>query len=94
MIQNNIHKVPDEIMKKIPTLLTKPKYVFKSSSKGFENKRFVVQVDAYDKDNNPVFVIVDYSNPSQGINIIPSIYGKEQYNNFINKNIDNIVYKE
>jgi hypothetical protein len=94
MIQNNIHKVPDEIMKKIPTLLTKPKYVFKSSSKGFENKRFVVQVDAYDKDNNPVFVIVDYSNPTQGINIIPSIYGKEQYNNFINKNIDNIVYKE
>lgn len=94
IIQNNIHKVPDEIMKKIPTLLTKPKYVFKSASKGFENKRFVVQVDAYDKENNPVFVIVDYSNPAQGINIIPSIYGKEQYNNFINKNIDNIVYKE
>lgn len=94
MIQNNIHKVPDEIMKKIPTLLTKPKYVFKSASKGFENKRFVVQVDAYDKDNNPVFVIVDYSNPEQGINIIPSIYGKEQYENFINNNINNIVYKE
>lgn len=94
MIKNNIHKVPDEIMKKIPTLLTKPKYVFKSASKGFENKRFVVQVDAYDKDNNPVFVIVDYSKPEQGINIIPSIYGKEQYENFINKNINNIVYKE
>lgn len=93
-IDGNIHNVPDNVIKKVPSLLRNPKMIMKSATKGFEDSRYVVQLNKFDADGNPVLVIIDYNSANRNINLIPSIYGKEEFNKFLLDNYQNIIYRK
>lgn len=59
--------------------------VFKSSSK--ENRLLSV-IDAQDKNGNQIVVAISPNTKGEkGYHFIPSFYGKDNFNNFLNKNI-------
>jgi hypothetical protein len=77
------HTVFFETLENLPQLLDRPHAIFKTLNEGCE---LVAVVDAKDKEDNQVIAIL---RPTEsGINIIPSIYGKENFDNFMQRNIN------
>lgn len=93
-INGELHYVPDEVMKKIPSLLQKPKMIMKSPNPQFSDSRYVIQINKNDKNGNPIVVILDYNSAKRKINIIPSVYGKENFNKYVLSNWSNVLYKK
>jgi hypothetical protein len=77
------HQVTMDTIERLPELLAKPVFVFKSLT---DDKALVVIVDAKDAVGNPILVAMSPTN--NGFNTISSVYGKDNVGNFIQKNID------
>jgi hypothetical protein len=78
------HEVSIAIIENLPKLLELPIAIFKSLT---EEKSLVAVVDAQDESKRQVIAIL--RPVDSGINIIPSLYGKDNFDNFVKKTIDN-----
>lgn len=83
------HNVPLEIIDNLPKLIADPVMVLKSKT---IKDNLVAFINAKDSSNRPVMVVLKPVNGK--INIIPSIYGKDNFENFIKNNLEagNILY--
>ena len=75
------HNVPQEVIDNLPVLLSDPLMVLKSAT---QKGDLVVVLDAVDKSGRPVFVIL--RKLSNSFNVIPSIYGRDDFARFLNEN--------
>lgn len=100
---NHYHNLGKELFMNIPELLEQPKLIFQNKDNNGKliKDNIVIVVDAIDKDNNQVIVPMKIRGDSGNNlyiepNVIKSIYGKENYQNFINKNVskDNLLFKD
>lgn len=86
-VDGNIHNISDNVMKKIPTLLSDPIMIAyptdESNYKG--NSRLVASLNEVDNDGKPINVIIDYDWTGNRVNIIPTVYGREEFENYVNK---------
>lgn len=88
------HNVDENIIRHLPVLLENPLYIFKSSS---DNISFVAVLKAYEiKDNikKPLIAVIKPVTGKATLNIVASIYGKDE--NFIEREINkgNLLYQE
>lgn len=92
-IDGEIHHITDETMKDLPNLLKEPLLVMTSRKNA---NRYVVAINAKDKNEKYIFVIIDYDWQGKKNNIIPSVYGKDEYLEYIKKAYINneIVYQD
>lgn len=88
----NYHNIPVETLKKIPNSLKKPLKVLKSSTR---DDSIVVVTDLKDTENRPIVVAIKMNGVARendirfDANILTSTYGKDNYQQFISKNIEN-----
>ena len=79
------HDVSQTVVDNLPQLFADPIMVFESSTK--ENRLLAV-VNAQDKNGNQIVVAISPNTKGErGYHFIPSFYGKDNFNNFLNKNI-------
>jgi hypothetical protein len=78
----NSHSVADKDLERLPELLNNPIALFKSLT---VPNSFVVVLDARDDHGFPVIASIK---PENGYNEITSIYGRENFENFIKKTIE------
>ena len=85
VVKGSIHNISDDVMKKLPELLANPLVIAEPTDNSIYdgNNRYVVTIDALDNDNNPINVIIDYDWTGNKINIIPSVYGKEEFDSYL-----------
>lgn len=89
-VRENYHNLGKETFLQIPQLLQSPIMVFKNHNMANE---IIAIVNAVDKDKNPVIVPIkiDAKGSKNYIlidaNLIKSIYGKNNLQNYINKNV-------
>lgn len=80
------HNVPEAVVENLPKLFADPIMVFQSSTK---KGRLLAVVDAQDNDGNQIVVAISPNTKgAKGYHFIPSFYGKDNYENFVNKNIE------
>ena len=95
-IKGSIHNISDDVMKKLPELLANPLVIAEPTDNSIYdgNNRYVVTIDALDNDNKPINVIVDYDWTGNKINIIPSVYGREEFDVYLKNCIkqNKIIY--
>lgn len=95
-IKGSIHNISDDVMKKLPELLANPLVIAEPTDNSIYdgNNRYVVTIDAIDNDNKPINVIVDYDWTGNKINIIPSVYGREEFDIYLENCIkqNKIIY--
>lgn len=91
-INGEIHHIADETMKDLPNLLKEPLLVMTSRK---NSNRYVVALNAKDKNGLYIFAIIEYDWQGKKNNIIPSVYGKDSYLKYIqNAYLNNeIVYQ-
>jgi hypothetical protein len=70
-------------MERLPELINSPVAIFKSRT---EVDSLVAVVDIQDQSGRPVIVILRPTDT--GINVIPSVYGKDNFDDFVKKTID------
>lgn len=85
------HDVGDDVLNNLPDLLQKPEYILKSST---EKNSFVGVLNANDKQGYPIVVAVKPIQDGLQVNLIQSVYGRKNFNNWITKQADNILYKK
>ena len=68
-----------------------PPYILKSAT---EENSFVGILNAKDKQGYPIVVAIKPLEDKLQVNIIQSVYGRENFNNWITKQADNILYKK
>ena len=85
------HDVGDDVLNNLPDLLQEPNYILKSST---EENSFVGVLNANDKQGYPVVVAIKPTQDGLQVNLIQSVYGRENYNNWIAKQADNVLYKK
>lgn len=79
------HDVSQTVVDNLPQLFADPIMVFESSTK--ENRLLAV-VNAQDKNGNQIVVAISPNTKGErGYHFIPSFYGKDNFNNFLNKNV-------
>ncbi|MBR5153212.1 MAG: hypothetical protein IKW57_00220 [Alphaproteobacteria bacterium] len=78
------HNVPMEVVERLPELYSDPLLVFESAT---QPDRLVAVIDAKDKSGNQI--IVALSPAQKGYHFIPSFYGKDDFDSFVQNNIDN-----
>lgn len=85
----NKHFVKDETIENLQFLIANPVMVMKSIT---QYNSLVAILSDTDKNNNQIIAILKDTNNK--INVIPSVYGKDNFNNFIKNNIEekNIIY--
>lgn len=96
---DHYHNLGKELFLQIPDLLKSPVLAFQSDSEG---KEIIAVVNAIDKNKNPVIVPlkIDGKGTKNFIridaNIAKSVYGRKNFQDFINKNInkDNLLLVE
>jgi hypothetical protein len=85
------HKVSSYAVKRFPELLSDPMMVLQSTEPGFENSLIAI-IDAKDANNNQVVVVIRPGD--KYYNLIPSAYGKEEFDKFLESNLKNIRYMD
>lgn len=80
------HNVPEAVVENLPKLFADPIMVFQSSTK---QGRLLAVVDAQDNDGNQIVVAISPNTRGvKGYHFIPSFYGKDNFENFVNRNIE------
>ena len=85
---NQIHKIEKEQFYNLPKLLEEPAIIMKSMSK---EKAIVAMLNSVDNNNMPILAAIEpngkgtYDFKQIDSNFILSVYGKENFNNFVNK---------
>lgn len=84
------HNISAKTIEKLPDLLFDPKYILKSNT---QDGRFVGVLNANDDLGRPILGIL---NPQGDVNFIPSAYGRNNFNEFINnqEKLGNILYNK
>jgi hypothetical protein len=77
------HTVSIETLERLPQLIHSPVMIFES----FTDESLVVVVDEQDKKGRQVIVIIRPTD--EGINTIPSVYGKNNFSSFVGRTIEN-----
>lgn len=93
----NYHNLGLDIVRKLPEALINPSIVIKSVTK---SNSIVIVTDLYDKNNN--IIIISIAINGTGVinstkfecNVITSAYGKINYQMWIQKNKENVIYKK
>jgi len=87
----NYHNLGEDILRQLPEQLKKPLFIIQSSEKATD----IVSIIALkDKDNNQIIVPVSHSQKGNingaeiDINLVKSIYGKENFKNWLNEAIE------
>lgn len=76
------HNLGDDILKNLPELLQDPQYIFNSNS---VNGRYVGILNALDNEGRPVLVAIEPANGQLKVNLLPSLYGRNNFSNFLAK---------
>lgn len=92
---DHYHNLGVETFKKIPRYLNMPVLVFEQ-----DKENIVAVINMVDKNKNPIIVPIKINGKGNqnfieiDANIIKSTYGKENYKNYINKNVtkDNLLF--
>lgn len=92
------HEIDIDILKKIPSSLSDPKYILKGNDNEDGNSSRVCVIDIKDKRDNFLNVIVYINKTKQYLNVnrISSIYGRRNFENYIKiqELKGNILYKK
>lgn len=91
-INKDKHVIPTDIVEDLPELVSDPVAVFKSKTDP-ENS-VVAVLDAKDTDERTVVSIIRKTDGSY--NVIPSVYGKDNFENFVANNVKdgNLIYMD
>lgn len=87
---DHYHNLGKKLFLDIPKLLQSPILVFKNHNK---NDEIILVVNAVDKNNNPIILPIKLSGSGRqnfiqvGANIVKSAYGKNNFQNYIDKNV-------
>lgn len=85
-IGKNPHNVPQGVLEELPTLISDPEAVFKSSPQSTNPNGFVAILNAKNEEGKQIIVAVSPNEKGEiGFNFIPSVYDKKNFENFINK---------
>lgn len=92
----NYHNLGKENLKDLPNMLERPIAVMHSISEVKKPNRFVLLTDKKDLDGNPIIIAVNINSivreqdyiPHKVANIVLSCYGKNNFEWWLNKNVD------
>lgn len=80
------HNVNIKTIENLPRLISDPLIVMKSLT---DENRFVAVVDAKDDNGKQIIVAISPNKQEKGgYHFIPSFYGKDEFNNFLKRNIE------
>lgn len=93
--ENDDHAIDEEVLLQIPFALENPEYILKSKTKV---NSVVVVTSLLNKNGDPIVISIDkdgkgiYNNIEIKSNFITSIYGRKNFDKFINSS--EILYKK
>ena len=91
------HNITKEIYYKLPELFQNPAYILKSKT---EAKSVVAILNEIDDEKMPILVAIKpdekgiYEFQTIDTNLLKSIYGRDKFENFINDNEENLLFKD
>jgi hypothetical protein len=85
------HLVPFKVIQELPQLLADPVMIFNSKTDKSGNSRVVV-IDEKDDNGNPISVIL--TQRGNKIIVIPSIYGRNNFEDFMRTSKDKLLYEK
>ena len=78
------HNVPINVLEELPALITDPQAVFKSLSTSSNPNGYISVLDAVDKEGKPIVAVISPNEKDENeISFIPSIYERNNFNNFV-----------
>ena len=80
----HVHDVPQEVLENLPALISDPEGVFKSSLESTNPNGFVAVLNAVNKDGKQILAAISPNEKDENeISFIPSIYERNNFNNFV-----------
>lgn len=78
------HNVPIKVLEELPALITDPQAVFKSLSTSSNPSGYISVLDAVDKAGKPIIAVISPNKKDENeISFIPSVYERNNFNNFV-----------
>lgn len=78
------HNVPIKVLEELPALITDPQAVFKSLSTSSNPSAYISVLDAVDKAGEPIIAVISPNKKDENeISFIPSVYERNNFNNFV-----------
>lgn len=78
------HNVPIKVLEELPALITDPQAVFKSLSTSSNPNGYISVLDAIDKAGKPIVAVISPNKKDENeISFIPSVYERNNFNNFV-----------
>lgn len=80
----HLHNVPIKVLEELPALITDPQAVFKSLSTSSNPSGYISVLDAVDKAGKPIIAVISPNKKDENeISFIPSVYERNNFNNFV-----------
>lgn len=78
------HNVPIKVLEELPALIMDPQAVFKSLSTSSNPSGYISVLDAVDKEGKPIIAVISPNKKDENeISFIPSVYERNNFNNFV-----------
>ncbi|WP_428066307.1 hypothetical protein [Candidatus Proelusimicrobium volucris] len=78
------HNVPIKVLEELPALIMDPQAVFKSLSTSSNPSGYISVLDAVDKAGKPIIAVISPNKKDENeISFIPSVYERNNFNNFV-----------